>query len=124
MKNLYTRHGDSNGISLEVVAGTQSGDPVTVGKINGVAATNIGEGGNAATHASVVTGPDDYLYEVAGAIAGSGTPVYLTARAGTTAPVLSTTGTGDPWGHTVAKANESGARAATSGVAIVRPAQV
>lgn len=111
-------------LSLPVEEGTESGDPVTVGAFNGVAATNIGEGGNVETHASVVTDARAYTYEVDGAIAGPGTPVYLTARSGSTAPILSTTGTGDPWGYTVPKAGESGERTATSGVAVVRPAQV
>ena len=82
------------------------------------------EGGNAPGNASVVTDARSYTYEVAGAIAGPFTPVYLTARAGATAPVLSTTGTGAAWGYTVPKAGESGQRAATSGIAVVRPAQV
>ena len=127
MKNLYMRHGASEGVSLPVVAGTLSGDPVRVGKLNGVAATNRGEGGNASTHASVVTAPDDYLYEVAGAIAGPGTPVFITPRSGSTAPILTTTDPGSgavPWGHTVPKVGESGVRAGTSGVAVVRPAKV
>src|SRR5690606_10003622 len=109
---------------LPVVTGTVSGDPVRVGVFNGVAATNIGEGGNAAGNASVVTDARSYEYEVGGAIAGPGTPVFLTARAGATAPILSTTGTGEPWGYTVPKVGESGVRAATTGVAVVRPAQV
>lgn len=111
-------------LSLPVVAGTKSGDPVRVGAFNGVAATGIGEGGNSAGSASVVTDPRAYTYEVDGAISGPGDAVYLTARAGDTAPILSTTGTGDPWGYTVPVVGESGVRAATSGVAVVRPAQV
>jgi predicted RecA/RadA family phage recombinase len=122
MKNMYQR--PATELSLPVVAGTKSGDPVRVGNINGVAATNIGEGGNAATHASVDTRPNGYLYEVAGAIANAGQPVYFTARAGATAPILSTTVSGAIWGYVYPKAGESGVRAATSGVAVVRPAQV
>ncbi|MEN3123267.1 hypothetical protein [Janibacter sp. LM] len=122
MRNEYMR--PATELSLPVVAGTKSGDPVRVGAVNGVAATNIGEGGNAAGNASVVTDARSYTYEVGGAIAGPFTPVYLTARAGATAPVLSTTGTGAPWGYTVPKVGETGQRAGTSGVAVVRPAQV
>lgn len=122
MKNEYMR--PATELSLPVPAGTRSGDPVTVGVFNGVAATGRGEGGNTATHASVVTDARSYTYEVGGEIAGPGTPVYLTARSGGTAPALSTTGTGDPWGYTVPKVGESGARTATTGVAVVRPAQV
>jgi predicted RecA/RadA family phage recombinase len=122
MKNTYQR--PATALSLPVVAQTKSGDPVRVGALNGVAATNIGEGGNASTHATVVTDPNGYLYEVAGAITGPGQAVYLTARAGATAPVLSTTVSGAIWGYVYPKAGESGVRGATSGVAVVRPAQV
>jgi hypothetical protein len=110
-----------------VVAGTVSGDPVRVGAVNGVAATSAGEGGNDAGFASVVTDARSYTYEVSGAIAGPFTPVFITARAGATAPVLTTTDPADgtaPWGYTVPKVGESGVRAATTGPAIVRPAQV
>jgi hypothetical protein len=122
MTNEYMRPAVE--LSLPVVAGTKSGDPVRVGAVNGIAATDIGKGGNPAGNASVVTDARSYTYEVAGAIAGPFTPVYLTPRAGATAPILSITGTGAPWGYTVPKVGESGARAATSGVAVVRPAQV
>ena len=122
MRNEYMA--PATQLSLPVVAGTRSGDPVRVGAVAGVAATGVGEGGHAAGWASVVTDARSYLYEVEGAIAGPFTPVYLTARSGATAPVLSTTGTGDPWGYTVPKVGETGQRAGTSGVAVVRPAQV
>ena len=121
MKNEYMR--PALELSLPVVEGTLSGDPVRVGAANGVAATNRGEGFNPATHASVVIDERSYEYPVTGAIAGPFTPVYLTARAGATAPVLSTTGTGNPWGFTIPKAGETGARTATSGVAVVTPAR-
>ena len=122
MKNEYMR--PATELSLPVVAGTVSGDPVRVGVVNGVAATDRDGGGNPAGSATVVTDPRSYEYEVGGAIAGPFTPVFLTARAGATAPVLSVTGTGAPWGYTVPKVGETGVRAATSGKAIVRPAQV
>ncbi len=127
MKNEYMR--PATELSLPVVAGTKAGDPVRVGAVNGVAATDRAEanapaGGNPVGSASVVTDARSYVYEVAGAIAGPFTPVFLTARAGATAPVLSTAGTGAPWGYTVPKVGETGARAATSGPAVVRPAQV
>ena len=122
MKNEYMRSAAE--LSLPVVAGTKAGDPVRVGAFNGVAATNIGEGGNPAGNATVLTDSRSYEYEVAGAIAGPGTPVYLTARAGATAPILSNTVAGAVWGYTVPKVGETGVRAATSGKAIVRPAQV
>lgn len=122
MKNEYMRPAVE--VSLPVVAGPKSGDPVRVGSVNGVAATNISEGGNPTGNATVVTDARSYTYEVGGAIAGPFTPVYLTARSGSTAPALSTTGTGAPWGYTVPEVGETGARTATSGVTVVRPAQV
>jgi hypothetical protein len=122
MKNEYMR--PATELSLPVVAQTKSGDPVRVGAFNGVAATDVGAGGNATGNASVVTDARSYEYEVGGAIAGPGTAVFLTARSGATAPILSTTGSGAPWGYTVPKVGETGVRAATSGVAVVRPAQV
>ena len=122
MKNEYMR--PALELSLPVVAGTVSGDPVRVGAVNGVAATHIGEGGNPAGAATVVTDQRSYEYEVTGAIAGPFTPVFLTARSGATAPVLSVSGSGAPWGYTVPKPGDTGVRTATSGLAIVRPAQI
>lgn len=127
MKNEYMRPAVE--LSLPVVAGTKSGDPVRVGAVNGVAATDRSEvgalaGTNPVGNASVVTDARSYTYEVAGAIAGPFTPVYLTARNGAVAPILSTTASGAIWGYTVPKVGETGARAATSGVTVVRPAQI
>lgn len=125
MKNEYMR--PATELSLPVVASTVAGDPVRVGVVNGVAATDRGAGGNASTHASVVTDARSYEYEVTGAIAAAFSKVWITARSGATAPILSTTDPGGgvaPWGYTVPKAGESGVRVATSGLAIVRPAQV
>ena len=125
MKNEYMR--PATELSLPVVAGTVSGDPVRVGVVNGVAATDRGAGGNPSGCATVVTDDPAYTYEVAGAIAGPFTPVFITARSGATAPVLTTTDPGGgvkPWGYTVPKVGETGVRAGTSGVAVVRPAQV
>lgn len=122
MRNKYMRPAED--LSLPVVAGTVSGDPVRVGALNGVASTDRGAGGNVSTHASVDLTASSYTYEVGGAISGPGDEVFITARAGATAPILSTTGTGAPWGYTVPAVGERGVRAATSGVAIVRPAQV
>lgn len=125
MKNEYMRPADN--LSLPVVAGTKSGDPVRVGRLNGVAATDIAAGGNPAGAATVLTDSRSYLYEVTGAITGPGQAVFITARAGATAPVLTTTDPGGgvaPWGHVIPKVGESGVRVATTGVAVVRPAQV
>lgn len=130
MKNEYMR--PATELSLPVVASTVAGDPVRVGVVNGVAATDRSvtgnlAGGNPVGNASVVTDARSYEYEVAGAIAGPFTPVFITARSGATAPILTTTDPGGgvkPWGYTVPKVGETGVRAGTSGLAIVRPAQV
>ena len=127
MKNEYMRPVAE--LSLPVVAGTKSGDPVRVGAFNGVAATDRSEvgalaGTNPVGNASVVTDARSYEYEVAGTIAGPGTAVYLTPRDGATAPILSTVPGPAIWGYTVPKVGETGVRVATSGVAVVRPAQV
>lgn len=125
MQNENIRPGTA--LSLPVVASTVAGDPVRVGAVNGVAATSRGAGGNAATHATVLTDPRVYKYLVAGAIAGPFTPVFITPRSGATAPVLTTTDPGGgvkPWGYTVPAAGEDGTRNATPSVVGVRPAQV
>lgn len=122
MRNEYMS--PATELSLPVPAGTKAGDPVRVGALCGLAATDRGAGDNAATHASVVTDARSYEYEVAGAISGPCEPVWLTPRDGETPPVLSTSGSGAHWGYTIPRVGESGARAATSGVAVVRPRQV
>lgn len=130
MKNEYMR--PATELSLPVVAGTKSGDPVRVGVVNGVAGTDRSEtaapaGGNPTGNASVVTDARSYEYEVAGVIAGPFTPVFLTPRSGAAAPVLSITDPGTdsaPWGYTVPKVGETGTRAGSTGIAVVRPAQV
>ncbi|MGG5257467.1 hypothetical protein [Phycicoccus avicenniae] len=122
MKNEFQR--PATELSLPVVAQTKSGDPVRVGVVNGVAATDRDGGGNPSGCATVVTDARSYTYEVAGAIAGPFTPVYLVPRSGATAPILQTTASGAIWGYTVPKVGETGVRTATSGVAVVRPAQV
>lgn len=131
MKNEYMR--PARELSLPVVAGTKSGDPVRVGAFRGVAATNRAEanapaGGNPVGNASVVCDNRAYTYEVEGAITGPGTPVYLVPRNGATAPrltVAAQTAPNDvPWGYTIPKVGESGQRTATAGVAVVTPHQV
>lgn len=122
MRNEYMSPAED--LSLPVPAGTRAGDPVKVGALCGVAATNVGEGGNPAGCATVLSDSRLYEYEVAGGISGPCVPVWLTPRAGAAAPVLSTTGAGPHWGYTVPRVGESGVRAATSGVVAVRPRQV
>jgi hypothetical protein len=87
--------------SLPVPAGTKSGDPVKVGDLVGVAATDradsttkplpTGGVGHANGYAAVnVDG--GYLLDVDGAIGGPGTPIYLTGAGPFT---LTTTASGN-----------------------------
>lgn len=136
MKNqVYANN--TPGISLPVPAGTKSGDPVKVGSIVGVAATDRADStaalsidsvaanssGNAAGHASVLT---DGAYEltVSGAITGPGMPVYITGDGPFTLSI--TNGGSDPvFGYTVpGPDNKYATKAAGDGPAVVRIAQV
>lgn len=78
-------------ISLPVPTGIESGDPVRVGVLNGVAIVDEGSGFNAEGYASVdLFG--GHLYELAGAEVGD--PVYITG-----AGELSLTASGNKlWG--------------------------
>lgn len=78
-------------ISLPVPAGTESGDPVRVGVLNGVAIVDEGSGFNAEGYASVdLFG--GHLYELAGGEVGDA--VYITG-----AGALSLTASGNKlWG--------------------------
>lgn len=63
-------------ISLPVPSGTESGDPVRVGSLNGVAIVDEGTGGNAEGFASVdISGAHKFV--IAGAEVGD--PVYITS---------------------------------------------
>ncbi|MGN6413796.1 hypothetical protein [Flexivirga sp.] len=125
------------GINLPVPAGTKTGDPVMVGSIVGVAATDRADStaalsldgvaanssGNADGYASVLT-DGGYLLTVSGAITGPGTPVYIT---GTGPFALSVTngGTDTVFGYTVpGPDNKYATKAAGDGPAVVRIAQV
>ena len=77
-------------VSLPVPAGTQSGDPVRVGIINGVAQVNVGDGQNIAGYASVKS-YGAFLVPVAGAVA-VGDPIYIADGE------LSTDDAGELWG--------------------------
>ncbi|WP_159622679.1 DUF2190 family protein [Ruania rhizosphaerae] len=114
--NEVYRHADH--LSLPVIAGTLPGDPVIVGSLKGVAQTKRGEGGNASTHASVwLDGAHDF--EVDGAIAAVGTPVYYQGDGSTRNPVLSATATDNTlFGYALAT------KAAAQGPIPVRTAQV
>lgn len=137
MKNqVYANN--TPGISLPVPSGTKSGDPVKVGSIVGVAATDRADSTiTPATQASVAANssgnPDGYasvldtgayLLTVTGAITGPGTPVYVT---GTGPFTLSVTNGGSDtlFGVTLpGPDNKYATKAAGSGLAVVRPAQV
>lgn len=109
-------------LSLPVPVGTVAGDPVLVGSLVGVAATDRGAGGNISTHASVLMDDRAYELDVNGAIAGVGTPVFIVAADNS----LTTTASGNTlFGHSVCKADGSMAtKAAGVGPAIVKLAKV
>ena len=74
-------------ISLPVPNGTESGDPVRVGALNGVAIVDEGTAGNAEGYTSVdLTGAHKFVIEGADV----GDPVYITS-----AGALSLTATGN-----------------------------
>lgn len=122
------------GISLPVPDGTKSGDPVLVGSIVGVAATDRADStvdpptadsvaanssGNADGYASVLT-DGGYLLDVTGAVTGPGTPVYIAADGS-----LSLTDTDTLFGYTVpGPDNKYATKSAGAGPAVVRIAQV
>jgi len=76
-------YNDADSLSLPVLAGTLTGGSVKVGALMGVALTNratatdIG-GGNAIGNATVAL-KGVYRFNVVGAIAGVGDPVYIVA---------------------------------------------
>jgi hypothetical protein len=80
-KNIIFEDGDN--LSLPVISGTVSGDPVLVSGdltsgITGIALTTRGEGGNAAGNASVQR-KGVARVSVTGAVTVIGAPVYITA---------------------------------------------
>ena len=134
MKNqVYANN--TPGISLPVPAGTKSGDPVQVGSIVGVAATDVAvampatptsdsvaanSSGNPVGYASVLT-DGGYLLEVTGAVTAPGTPVYIDGDG-----ALSLTATDNTlFGYTVpGPDNKYATKSADAGPAVVRIAQV
>lgn len=79
--NVVFNEGDN--LSLPVIAGTKSGDPVLVSGdltsgVTGVAMTDRGAGGNAAGNASVQR-KGVFEVSVTGAVTVVGAPVYITA---------------------------------------------
>lgn len=74
--NVHFAQGDN--LSLPVPNNTDSGAPVRVGSLNGVAMTAEGDGGNPSGSASVqLVGVFDL--EVTGAVTNVGDPVYITS---------------------------------------------
>lgn len=119
MKNEIIRPGTE--LSLPVPAGTVSGDPVKVGSLVGVAATDRGKGGNIATHATVLLDGRVYAFDVDGAIAGVGTPIYIESDGDLTTTATSNT----LFGHSVCHADGSYAtKSAGVGKALVKPLTV
>lgn len=109
-------------LSLPVPVGTVSGDPVKVGSLVGVCATDRGAGGNLATHASVLMDDRAYVLDVDGAITGVGQPIYI-ITADNTLTVTATSNT--LFGHTVCKADGTFTTKATGvGPALVKLAKV
>lgn len=108
-------------LSLPVPAGTLSGEPVVVGGLVGVAATDRGKGGNIATHATVLLDGRVYEFNVDGAISGAGTAIYVTSTR-----TLTTTATGNTlFGHSVCHADGTFATKSTGvGKALVKPLTV
>ena len=120
MKNEI--YAPSSELSMPVPAGTQSGDPVKIGSLVGVAATDEGKGGNASGYASVLMDDRGYLFDVDGAITGAGQEVYINASART----LTMTGPADGvFGYTIPGPNNAYAtKAAGVGKAAVKLAKV
>lgn len=104
--NVHYAKGDN--LSLPVPAGTTSGAPVHVGSLNGVAMTDVGEGGNPDGSASVqLVGVFDL--EVTGAVTNVGDPVYISSGG-----ALNVTDTNPLFGHALAT------KGASAGVIPVR----
>ena len=90
-------------LSLPVAEGTESGDPVIVGQLVGVALTDRGDGGNESTHATVkLTGAFDLAVGTTSTLA-VGAPVYITT-AGALTP---TAGTNALFGHALEEKGSS-----------------
>lgn len=104
--NVHFAQGDN--LSLPVPNNTDSGAPVRVGSLNGVAMTAEGEGGNPSGSASVqLVGVFDL--EVTGAVTNVGDPVYISSGG-----ALNVTDTNPLFGHALAT------KGASAGVIPVR----
>lgn len=125
MKNEAFRPGGE--LSLPVPSGTKSGEPVKIGGICGVAATDRSTtaapvGGNINGHASVLIDGRVYQIDVDGAITGAGQPIYIVVASRT----LTVTSSGNElWGHSVCAADGSFTTKSTGvGPALVKPLTV
>ena len=111
--------------SLPVAADTDSGDPVKVGSLIGVALTTRAvtgnkEGGNKDGFATVaLDGAFDVT--VVGALAGAGTPVYIVAADNT---LTATVGSNTLFGYSVPGITADGSKGSGSGTVTVELAQV
>lgn len=119
-----SRFGSTRTRSLPVPADTKSNDPVKVGALVGVALTDRAAddnrgGGNPDGFATVAL-DGAYDLEVAGAVSGSGVPVYITSGGSLTA----TAGENTVFGHTIPGATADGSKGSGTGVVTVEIAQV
>ncbi len=119
MKNEAIRPGTE--LSLPVPSGTKSGEPVKIGGLVGVAATDRGAGGNSATNASVLLDGRVYELDVDGAITGVGTPINITS----TRTLTVTSSGNDLFGHSVSYPDGKYATKSSGvGKALVKPLTV
>jgi predicted RecA/RadA family phage recombinase len=96
---MAKNHAASNAlhISLPVPDGTLSGEPVKVGSFVGVAITDKGAGGNAATDATVWR-DGSWRLEVDGEVTAIGQPIYITETR-TLTTIDDADGVDDLWGY-------------------------
>lgn len=110
--------------SLPVPDGTESGDPVKVGSLVGVAQTDRATednrgGGNPVGFATVqLDGAHDLT--VTGALASAGTPVYITSAGALTATATSNT----LFGHSIPGVTADGSKGSGDGLVTVELAKV
>lgn len=102
--------------TLPVADGTDSGDPVKVGGLIGVAQTSRNAAGNATI---ALDGAHDLT--VVGALAGAGTPVYIVAADNT---LTATVGSNTLFGHTIPGVTADGSKGSGSGLVTVELTKV
>lgn len=114
-----SRFGGNRTRSLPVASGVESGAPVKVGSLLGVALTDRGDGGNKPTHATVAL-DGGWDLSVTGALAAAGTPVYITSGGALTATATDNT----VFGHSIPGATADGTKGSGAGVVTVEISQV